>query len=178
MLYDIIRSIDSKILITVEGWPNAQAALKQFPGTYPKKVSASVEKLSPTPISGENLAIYVDGWSKGNPGAGGYQIFHNGSIVVRKELPNTTNNYCELCAIGAGYRYLLNNPDTKIIYSDSKIAIGWVKNGINPASKMKEEYKNELNKLINAIRRFPNWETVELLYSPGASNPADPGHKK
>ena len=69
------------------------------------------------------LTIYTDGSSRGNPGPGGY-----GTILIwkgtEKELSAgfryTTNNRMELMAVIAGLEALTKNNLSIIIYSDSQ----------------------------------------------------------
>lgn len=94
-----------------------------------KKKSLSKEQLQ---LIGEpNLySISVDAASSGNPGIMEYrgvdtqthkQLFHQGPFQ------QGTNNIGEFLALVHGLAFLKKNNSDRIIYSDSKIAIGWVK---------------------------------------------------
>ena len=85
-----------------------------------------------------NITIYTDGSSKGNPGPGGY-----GTILMygnhRKELSGgyryTTNNRMELMAVITGLQAITKKELPVIIYSDSQYVVraieeGWLKNWI------------------------------------------------
>ncbi len=91
----------------------------------------------------DNVIMYTDGSSRGNPGPGGY-----GVVLMagnhRKELSQgfkiTTNNRMELMAVIVGLE-ALKKPDCNVtVYSDSKYVVdsvekkwiyGWVKKGFS-----------------------------------------------
>ncbi len=86
----------------------------------------------------ENIILYTDGSSRGNPGPGGY-----GTILMwgkhRKELSQgfrlTTNNRMELLAVIAGLEAIKKNELPVTVYSDSQYIVnsvekGWLKNWI------------------------------------------------
>ena len=85
-----------------------------------------------------NITIYTDGSSRGNPGPGGY-----GTILMygshQKELSGgfryTTNNRMELMAVIAGLQALTKKEIPVVIYSDSQYVVraieeGWLKTWI------------------------------------------------
>lgn len=86
----------------------------------------------------ENILLYTDGASRGNPGPGGY-----GCILLfgkhRKELSQgyrlTTNNRMELLAVIAGLEAIKKSEYPVTVYSDSQYIVnsvekGWLKNWI------------------------------------------------
>lgn len=92
-------------------------------------------------MADDNITIYTDGASRGNPGPGGY-----GAILLwknhRKELSAgfrlTTNNRMELMAIIAALEALKKEGQHVTIFSDSQYVVnavekkwvfGWVKKG-------------------------------------------------
>ena len=85
-----------------------------------------------------NISIYTDGSSRGNPGPGGYGIIlMYGSH--QKELSGgyryTTNNRMELMAVIAGLQALTKKEIPVVIYSDSQYVVraieeGWLKTWI------------------------------------------------
>jgi ribonuclease HI len=97
----------------------------------------------------DQLIIYTDGASRGNPGPGGY-----GTILMwkgkEKELSagyrRTTNNRMELMAVIAGLEALTKDDLNVIIYSDSQYVVkaveeGWLKKWI--ATNFKGGKKNK-----------------------------------
>ncbi|MFT3680975.1 MAG: ribonuclease HI [Ferruginibacter sp.] len=86
----------------------------------------------------EDIILYTDGSSRGNPGPGGY-----GAILMwgghRKELAqgyqNTTNNRMELMAVIAGLESIKKREIPVTVYSDSQYVVnavtkGWLENWI------------------------------------------------
>lgn len=86
----------------------------------------------------ENILLYTDGSSRGNPGPGGY-----GVLLIwgshRKELSQgyrlTTNNRMELLAVIEGLKAIKKNHIPVTVYSDSQYVVnavekGWLQNWI------------------------------------------------
>jgi len=100
-------------------------------------------------MTNNELTMYTDGASRGNPGPGGYGtiLFWGGH---RKELSQgyrrTTNNRMELMAVIAGLQALKRDGLKVTIYSDSQYVVkaweqGWLKNWI--ATNFKGGKKNK-----------------------------------
>jgi ribonuclease HI len=97
----------------------------------------------------QQLIIYTDGSSRGNPGPGGYgTILQWGS--THKELSQgyrrTTNNRMELMAVIAGLEALKKTRINITVFSDSQYVVkaveqGWLKNWI--ATNFKGGKKNK-----------------------------------
>ncbi|MBN8853643.1 MAG: ribonuclease HI [Sphingobacteriales bacterium 50-39] len=99
-------------------------------------------------MANNELVMYTDGSSRGNPGPGGYGtiLFWGGH---RKELSQgyrrTTNNRMELMAVIAGLEALKKDGMKITVYSDSQYVVkaweqGWLKNWI--ATNFKGGKKN------------------------------------
>ncbi len=125
-------------------------------GTSKKKKQLSPEEKA---AYGEpNLySIAVDAASSGNPGKMEYrgvdtqtikQLFHQGPFI------QGTNNIGEFLALVHGLAYLKKIGSDRIIYSDSRIAIGWVKKK-KCNSKLKESPKNK--DVFDLIHRAEKW---------------------
>lgn len=89
-------------------------------------------------MSTQQVTIYTDGSSRGNPGPGGYGVVLM-SGQARKELSQgyktTTNNRMELLAVITGLKALKKKGLEVVIYSDSQYVInsvqkGWLQNWI------------------------------------------------
>jgi len=100
-------------------------------------------------MANNELTMYTDGASRGNPGPGGYGtiLFWGGH---RKELSQgyrrTTNNRMELMAVIAGLQALTRDGLKITVYSDSQYVVkaweqGWLKNWI--ATNFKGGKKNK-----------------------------------
>jgi len=102
-------------------------------------------------------SIAVDAASSGNPGVMEYrgvdtqtekQLFHQGPFK------QGTNNIGEFLALVHGLAYLKKNNSDRIIYSDSRTAISWVKKKkcntkLNPNAKNKE--------VMDLVLRAEHW---------------------
>ncbi|RXG33066.1 ribonuclease H1 domain-containing protein [Leeuwenhoekiella marinoflava] len=120
-----------------------------------KKVLSAEEKRN---YGDPNLySIAVDAASSGNPGIMEYrgvdtqtskQLFHQGPFK------QGTNNIGEFLALVHGLAFLKKNNSDRIIYSDSRIAIGWVKKK-KCNTKLKENSKNK--DVYELVRRAENW---------------------
>lgn len=102
-------------------------------------------------------SIAVDAASSGNPGIMEYrgvdtqttkQLFHQGPFA------QGTNNIGEFLALVHGLAYLKKNNSDRILYTDSKIAMGWVK-AKTCRTKLQRNAKNK--ELFELIHRAENW---------------------
>lgn len=102
-------------------------------------------------------SISVDAASSGNPGKVEYQgvdtktkklIFHQGPFEYG------TNNIGEFLALVHGIAFLKQRQSNRIIYTDSKIAMGWVKKK-KCNSKLPRTTKNA--KLYELVDRAEKW---------------------
>lgn len=102
-------------------------------------------------------SIAVDAASSGNPGIMEYRGV---DTQTKKELfkqgpfEQGTNNVGEFLALVHGLAYLKKNNSDRIIYTDSKTAMSWVrKKSCN--SKLKETEKNKV--IFDLVRRAVTW---------------------
>ncbi|MBE9490524.1 MAG: ribonuclease H family protein, partial [Bacteroidetes bacterium] len=127
-----------------------------YKGKNTKKKVLTKEELEK--IGEPNLyTIAVDAASSGNPGKMEYrgvdtqthrQLFHQGPFL------QGTNNVGEFLALVHGLAYLKQQKSDRNIYSDSKIAIGWVKKK-KCNTKLKRTSKNK--KVFELVSRAENW---------------------
>jgi ribonuclease HI len=157
---------------------------KNYIGFNTKKKKISKEEL--IKIGEPNLyTISVDAASSGNPGIMEYrgvdtqthqQLFHQGPFQ------QGTNNVGEFLALVHGLAFLKQKNSDRKIYSDSKIAIAWVKRK-KCNTKLKQTSKNK--KIFDLILRAENWletntyKTVIIKWETKAWGeiPADFGRK-
>lgn len=104
------------------------------------------------PING----IAVDGYCSGNPGNGGYRgvcVLHK-KVLFRGHLGYCTNNIAEFVAIchGLGFMKTINR-DYNRIYSDSEVAIAWVKDK-KCGTKLDLRNLQSLKKIITRCELF------------------------
>ncbi|NDV41974.1 viroplasmin family protein [Flagellimonas sediminis] len=102
-------------------------------------------------------SIAVDAASSGNPGKMEYRgvdtktkkvLFHQGPFE------QGTSNVGEFLALVHGLAFLKNKKSDRILYSDSRIAIGWVRKG-KCGTKLNKTAKNA--KLFELIERAEDW---------------------
>lgn len=108
------------------GVPSAPSRLGSGKSKAPYPTKPSKNKALPPRIPN---SLAVDAACSGNPGPMEYQgvITHNGRRIFHQAFPLGTNNIGEFLALVHALAYLQeqNKPDMAI-YTDSKIAMGWV----------------------------------------------------
>lgn len=139
-----------------------EAAKKAFNGSYDdykgKKVSTTLSKEELLKIGQPNYnSISVDAASSGNPGIMEYRgVVTQGAKELFKQGPfkQGTNNIGEFLALVHGLAYLKKNNSDRILYTDSRTAMSWVrKKKCN--SKLTESAKNK--DVFDLIRRAEDW---------------------
>jgi len=157
--------------VAVKGYPDAKfksfdtfaMAKKAFNGDYEdykgvRKRKKTLSKAQLLKIGVPNLySIAVDAASSGNPGIMEYrgvdtqtkkQLFHQGPF------PKGTNNIGEFLALVHGLAYLKKEGNDRILYTDSKIAIGWVQ---QKTCKTKLQRTVENKKMFELVDRGIDW---------------------
>ncbi|GLU43347.1 ribonuclease H family protein [Allomuricauda sp. NBRC 101325] len=155
----------------IEGYKGAQyksfstfaEAKKAYNGNYSDFKGKSTGK---SELSQEELlkigdpnynSIAVDAASSGNPGKMEYRgvdtkskkvLFHQGPFE------KGTSNVGEFLALVHGLAFLKQKKSNRLIYSDSRIAIGWVRKG-KCGTKLEKSAKNEI--LFELIERAETW---------------------
>mgnify|MGYP000392105859 CR=1 FL=1 len=102
-------------------------------------------------------SISVDAASSGNPGVMEYQGVDTKSkkkLFKQGPFPEGTNNIGEFLALVHGLAYLKERKSDRIIYTDSRTAMSWVRKE-NCNTKLKETAKNKA--LFDLIRRAIDW---------------------
>lgn len=138
-------------------------AKKAFNGNYSdySKTSSKVPKLSQEELlkygTPNYHSISVDAASSGNPGVMEYQgVDTKTKKLLFKQGPfkQGTNNIGEFLALVHGIAYLKERKSDRILYTDSRIAMGWVrKKTCN--TKLEETSKNK--NVFDMIRRAIKW---------------------
>ncbi|MEM7485656.1 MAG: ribonuclease H family protein [Bacteroidota bacterium] len=155
----------------IEGFKGAQyksfqdfaAAKKAFNSNYLEYKGKSKAKKE---LSAEDLlkigepnydSISVDAASSGNPGKMEYQGVDTKSkkmLFRQGPFEQGTNNIGEFLALVHGLAFLKNNKSSRILYSDSRIAIGWVRKK-KCGTKLKKNTKNKV--VFELIERAEKW---------------------
>ncbi|WP_289645197.1 ribonuclease H family protein [Maribacter aestuarii] len=102
-------------------------------------------------------SIAVDAASSGNPGVMEYQGVDTKTskkLFRQGPFPEGTNNIGEFLAIVHGLAFLKERKSDRIIYTDSRTAMSWVRKK-NCNTKLKETAKNKA--LFELIRRAVDW---------------------
>lgn len=111
-------------------------------------------------------ALAVDAACSGNPGVLEFRgvVADTGSLVFhRGPYPEGTNNIGEFLGIVLGLAYLEQHNLPWALYSDSKIAIGWVKEG-HAKTKLTPSEKNR--ELFEMIQRAEHWLATHTYTTP------------
>lgn len=170
----------------ISSFPNAQyksfqtieTARQAFLGNYQDYKGVSVFE---TTLSKEELkligkpnlnTISVDAACSGNPGIMEYQGVETKSkrILFRMgPFKDSTNNIGEFLALVHGLAFLKQKSDNRPIYSDSKIAINWVRNieirTLNPKTKNNQDSFELVERAIKWLKnnkynnKILKWET-------------------
>lgn len=137
----------------------AQEALKKSFNDYKgKSVSKRLSMEQIRKIGKPNMhSICVDAAVSGNPGKMEYRgvdTFTKKQLFKQGPFEEGTNNIGEFLAIVHGLAYLKKRNSDRIIYTDSKIAMGWVRKG-KCNTKLKQGSKN--SDLFELIQRAEQW---------------------
>jgi len=131
-----------------------KAFLKGYEVYYNKKKYSHDNDTIPT-----NDAICVDAASSGNPGIMEYQgveMLTKKVLFKKGPYKNATNNIGEFLALVHGIAYLEKTKKSKIIYSDSKTAISWVKKKKCKTTLKKNSENKEVFELISRAIKWLN----------------------
>ena len=146
----------------------AEDAYANGSGDYWGKSNKSKKSSRPTvPFNIPKNTISVDAACSGNPGLMEYRgvLTDDGTELFRMgPYHQGTNNVGEFLALVHALALLKNQGDeTRPIFSDSKIAILWVKNK-KSKSKLKQTSKNGI--LFEYIARAENWLNTNTYKNP------------
>ncbi|MCL8008244.1 ribonuclease H family protein [Gelidibacter japonicus] len=140
------------------------AAKKAFKGNYrdyigkSKSFKSDLNEAQLKKIGQPNYnSIAVDAASSGNPGIMEYRGVDTKTkkqLFIQGPFPEGTNNIGEFLAIVHGLAFLKNNNSQRIIYTDSKIAMSWVKKK-TCNTKLPRNAKNK--ELFELVDRAENW---------------------
>ncbi|MEP3208822.1 MAG: ribonuclease H family protein [Maribacter sp.] len=164
----------------IEGYKGAQyksfatfeLAKKAYNGSYEeykgkKKGEASLTQEQLLKIGQPSYhSISVDAASSGNPGVMEYQGVDTKTkkrLFKQGPFPEGTNNIGEFLAIVHGLAYLKERNSNRVIYTDSRTAISWVRKK-NCNTKLKETSKNKA--LFDLIRRAVDWLKQNAYHTP------------
>ena len=164
------KAFDSQTAATIafRGDPDDQASIIEAIAAHRAEITKVESRSNLFDIPEINLdAIAVDGACSGVPGPmeyrgvdvkSGIELFHVGP------LDDGTNNVAEYLALIHALAYLYQKGDrTTPVYSDSKIARGWVKNH-GHRSKLERTPRNGL--IFELLDRADNWIRTHQTENP------------
>lgn len=140
-----------------------EEAEKAFKGKYADYVGKDTKtvKLSPEEIKkyGKPIipSLSVDAACSGNPGKMEYRGVDTetkNQVFIQGPFDKGTNNIGEFLALVHGLGYLKNKKSNLPIYSDSKIAMGWVRRG---QCRTNLQITAENKALFDFVKRAEKW---------------------
>lgn len=157
------KSIDGHAGAEYKSFESFEVAKKAYNGTYAdfkgkKKTTSTLSKEELLKIGLPNYhSISVDAASSGNPGVMEYQGVDTKTrkkIFKQGPFPQGTNNIGEFLALVHGLAFLKERNSDRIIYTDSRTAMSWVrKKKCN--TKLTASTKNK--NLFELITRAEDW---------------------
>jgi len=112
------------------------------------------------PAAVNKNSICVDAASSGNPGKMEYRGVetNSGKVLFQKgTFEDATNNVGEFLALVHGLAYLKKHQSSRVIYSDSRTAMSWVKKR-HAKTQLKPTSKNAI--VFDLIKRAEEWLKV------------------
>lgn len=172
-----------------KSFPSFDQAKEAYKGNYKDYVGKKISSLTSEQLKkiGEPNynSISVDAASSGNPGTVEYRgvdtqsakpLFHNGPFDYG------TNNIGEFLALVHGLAFLKKHHSQRIIYTDSKIAMNWVKRKKCNSKLPRNERNAEIYALVDRAEKWlqaNEYTTVIVKWETKAWGeiPADFGRK-
>ncbi|TLX77552.1 ribonuclease H [Labilibacter sediminis] len=148
--------------VRYKGFPTLEAAEAAFEddadnywGNKEAKKQLSFDDYDNNPDIVSN-SLSVDAACSGNPGVMEYQGVYtvSGTQVFVKKFPLGTNNIGEFLAIVHGLAYLKQHKLNIPIYTDSKIALSWIK---AKKCRSKLPLNHQTKDLFDVIKRAEDW---------------------
>ena len=151
------KSFESKAdAVAAYGQPHTQHIASRSAGSGGSRTTAAAVRAR---ASGKYIheSYCVDAACSGNPGALEFQCVHTASgevIFKHGPYPDGTNNIGEFLAIVQALMWLQQQRSAAPVYSDSKIAIGWVRAG---TCRTKADHTRDNAILFELIDRAQKW---------------------
>jgi ribonuclease HI len=160
-----------------KSFASRDAAERAFDQSYEDHKGLTTTRLSPAELQQRGVildSLCVDAACSGNPGvleyqgvetASGARVFHQGPF------PQGTINIGEFLTIVEALTLLQNQGRSCPVYSDSKVAIGWIRRRVVPTTLPRNATNASLFELVDRAvlwlteHRYPNkiikWQTAE-----------------
>ena len=117
----------------------------------------------------EELVVYTDGASRGNPGDSGYGylIYNNNRIIEKKYgyIGQKTNNQAEYFALLEASKSIKNYSCSKVkFFLDSQLVVRQLKGIYRVKNRGLKDYYNEINQLLKDVNN------VQFVHIPREEN--------
>jgi ribonuclease HI len=150
-----------------ESRKEAETAFQSDYWKFVKKADATPKGSKPSKAAIIRESVAVDAACSGNPGDMEYQavwVADGTKLFYQGPFPDGTNNIGEFLAIVHALALLKQQGKPNLpIYSDSKIAQGWVKKG---KCNTKLEATNRNARIFELIQRAENWLAMNKITNP------------
>ena len=189
--YDIVVTDTGMILETVTAeWPEVQNRVAELnrvgKGVFARKAGNSAPNAAKRALS-ELLKpgvqyVFVDAWTSGNPGLGGYRgVSANGTVLFKKDSKERhTNNFFELFAVVAGLEYAIHIDivsNDQVVYTDSQTVISWIATGRHNATADQESITKLIAKARDILSYYKEVSLLKWDTETYGEIPADYGRK-
>lgn len=127
-------------------------------------------------LKGQNLIIYIDGASRGNPGDAGIGVIlkdKKGAAIdeIGKYIGTTTNNVAEYTALINALDYAVKHKAASVdIFSDSELVVRQINGIYKVKNENIAELFNKAQMLIKKIRGSGQGSRVTLTHIPREKN--------
>jgi len=186
MAYNIIKTKSGAVIETMDKpWDDVSRRVRELNdqgmGVFAKRAGgvSTQGKLS-FMLPADADCYFVDAWTSGNPGIGGYRIMDSNRQVI-DELnyeDKHTNNFYELKAIlqGIVLGRARSHGRRVVVYTDSKCSLAWIASGRHNASRDQQSITDTIN-LIRDMLRYPHVTVEKWDTETYGEIPADYGRK-
>lgn len=109
------------------------------------------------------IEMWADGACSGNPGPGGWSailVYGTHEKVLIGRHPQTTNNLMELLAVLNGLK-AINKPACIKVHTDSRLVIGWMRDGWRRKDYECAGLSAEIDKVIEQGKHQVEWVEVK-----------------
>ncbi len=147
-------------------------------GKSAAKRGGAAKASTPRPPDYPVEGLTSDAGTHGNPGPCEYQVTDlEGRVLEHKKLGVHTNNYAELAGIDAMIRLALRHGETRL-WTDSAIALGWIRTGrLGPSVHEPEAILSLIRGIQAHLRRHPELKLLKWKTRQWGEIPSDFGRK-
>ena len=142
--------------------------------TGQSKAKKTRKPTGPKPVEG----LTSDAGTHGNPGPCEFQVTDiHGNTIMHKHLGVHTNNYAELAGIAGMIQCAIERGETKL-WTDSQIAMGWIKSGrLGPTVREPELIMGLIRDIQKQLAAHPQLKLLKWDTKGWGQIPSDFGRK-